>query len=115
MKATTENKASLHPLISRIEAFIFRIPTREAAPIALHWRRIYILPTRHGLTFAFTLLLLFIGSVNYSLSLGYLLTFFLASIGIVAMLHTFCNLRGCVCAGAPEPVFAGTTRHFRCL
>ncbi len=100
-------------LSSRIENFVFRGRARESAPIGLHWRRIYILPTRHGLTYAFTLLLLFVASINYTLSLGYLLTFFLTAIGIVAMLHTFRNLRGLhIRWRTPEPVFAGENAAF---
>ena len=101
---------------TRIERFIFRVPAREAAPIVLHRRRIYILPTTHGWTFALTLLLLFTGSINYTLSLGFLLTFFLAALGIVAMLHTFRNLHGLkVRWRAPEPVFAGNSALFPLL
>lgn len=101
---------------TRLENFIFKRQALEPAPIALRWRRIYILPTRHGLIFAFTLLLLFIGSINYTLSLGYVLTFFLAGVGIVAMLHTFRNLRGLqIRWRIPEPVFAGETATFTLL
>ncbi len=101
---------------TRLENYIFNRQAVEPAPIALRWRRIYILPTRHGWIFAFTLLLLFIGSINYTLSLGYILTFFLAAIGIVAMLHTFRNLRGLqVRWRMPDPVFAGETATFSLL
>ena len=55
-------------------------------------RRVYILPTSAGLMFGVTLVLLLIGSINYNLSLGYVLTFLLAGIGIVSMLHTWRNL-----------------------
>ncbi len=93
---------------TRIEDWLFKAQAREPAPIRLHRRRIYILPTGHGVTFAVTLLLLFVGSVNYALSLGYVLTFFLAALGIVAMLHTFRNLHGLSFRWRqPEPVFAG--------
>ena len=98
---------------TRIEDFIFKSQAREPAPILLHRRRIYILPTKHGLTFALMLLLLFIGSLNYTLSLGYLLTFFLAALGIVAMLHTFRNLQGLLVRWrVSEPVFAGDNALF---
>jgi uncharacterized protein (DUF58 family) len=63
--------------------------------------------------FAAVLLLMLVGSINYGLTLGLLLTFLLASFGITAMLHTFRNLAGLraapVRAGA---VFAGETAHF---
>ena len=101
---------------SRIQDFIFKPQADEPAPILLHRRRIYILPTGHGLVYAFMLLVLFIGSINYTLSLGYVLTFFLAALGNVAMLHTFRNLRGLVIRWrTPEPVFAGDTAVFPLL
>lgn len=85
----------------------------ETGTIFLAQRRVYILPTRHGLTFALALGLMLIGSINYSLSLGYVLTFLLAGIGIVSILHTFRNLAHLyVSAGRVEPVFAGDTVRF---
>ncbi|HVK56610.1 MAG TPA: DUF58 domain-containing protein [Burkholderiales bacterium] len=103
-------------LQARIENFIFRLPSKEPAPIRLHWRRIYILPTRHGFTFALTLLLLFIGSINYTLSLGFLMTFFLAALGVVAILHTFRNLQDLrIRWRGPEPIFAGESAVFTLL
>ncbi|MGH3848617.1 MAG: DUF58 domain-containing protein, partial [Pseudonocardiaceae bacterium] len=51
-----------------------------------------------------------------TLSLGYLLTFFLAALGVVAMLHTFRNVHGLrVRWRAPEPVFAGDNAVFPLL
>lgn len=74
----------------------------------LNPRQIYILPTRWGMLFAFMLLLLLIGSINYSISLGYYVTFLLASLGHTAMLHTWRNLVHLQTTILPaEPVFAG--------
>jgi uncharacterized protein (DUF58 family) len=100
----------------RISDWIFRIRAPEHPPVVLRQRRIFILPTRQGYFFAFILLLLLLGSMNYQLSLGYLLTFLLASIGGVAMLHTFRNLvRLAVSPGRSESVFAGQTAHFKLI
>ncbi len=85
----------------------------ETGTIFLAQRRIYILPTRHGFSFALALMLMLIGSINYNLSLGYVLTFLLAGIGVVSILHTFRNLAHLyVSAGRVEPVFAGDTARF---
>lgn len=81
--------------------------------ITLERRHIYILPTRAGLLFAVTLICMLIGAINYSLSLGFLLTFLLAGLGIVAMLHTWRNLLNLtISPSRPAPVFAGQTAHF---
>ena len=91
-------------------------PGVEASPVTLTQRRIYILPTRAGLLFASTVLLMLLGCVNYNLSLGYLITFLLAGAGIVSILHTFRNLaRMQLAAGRAPPVFAGQDAVFPVL
>ena len=100
-------------LRQRIADWIFRARFPETPPVILVQRRIFILPSRTGYFFAFVLVLLLIASINYSLSLGYLLTFLLASMGGIAMFHTFRNLvRLAVSPGKVEPVFAGETARF---
>ncbi len=61
---------------------------------ALGQRNIYILPTRAGLVFALTLVVMLLASINYQLNLGYALTFLLAGTGVVSMHLTHGNLRG---------------------
>ena len=57
-------------------------------------RNVYILPTRAGLMFGLTLLVLLLASINYQLNLGYVLTFLLAGSGLVSMHLTHATLRG---------------------
>ena len=57
-------------------------------------RRIYILPTRHGVILAILLFAILLGSINYDNALGYVLTFLLSGLYFVAMLHTYRNLAG---------------------
>ncbi|RQO63511.1 DUF58 domain-containing protein [Paucibacter sp. KBW04] len=71
-------------------------------------RNIYIVPSRAGLAFCLTLVLLLIASINDQLSLGYLLTFLLTGAGLASMQLTHANLRGLsLDLKAPEPGFAG--------
>ena len=94
--------------------WVFRRHGPEPGVVFLTQRRVYILPTRHGLTFGLALILMLIGSINYNLSLGYVLTFLLAGLGVVSILHTFRNLVHLyVSAGRVSPVFAGETAHFQ--
>jgi uncharacterized protein (DUF58 family) len=82
-------------------------------PVVLGRHRLYILPTGHGLLFALTLALLLLAAVNYQNGLVYLLTFALAAVGLVSMLHTHRNLaRLAVLPGACAPVFAGEPARF---
>jgi uncharacterized protein (DUF58 family) len=85
----------------------------EAGPIVLNRRRIYILPTRHGVLFGVFLLAMLIGSINYSLSLGFVLTFLLGGVSLVGILHTYKNLQGLKIAdGGASPAFAGDDAAF---
>jgi uncharacterized protein (DUF58 family) len=93
--------------------WVFGKHAPEPGVVFLSQRRVYILPTRHGLTFGLAVILMLIGSINYNLSLGYVLTFLLAGLGIVSILHTFRNLAHLyVSAGRVAPVLAGDTAQF---
>ncbi len=97
----------------RIADWIFQGKPPETPPVTLVQRRIYIVPSRTGYFFAGILILLLIASINYALSLGFLLTFLLAGMGGTAMLHTFRNLAQLkISPGKVEPVFAGETAQF---
>jgi uncharacterized protein (DUF58 family) len=98
---------------SQIYNLLVRPKGAEPGTVFLSQRRVYILPTRQGLGFALVLLVILLGAINYSLSLGYLLVFLLASLGMVSILHTFRNLAHLyVSPGRVEPVFAGDNAHF---
>lgn len=82
--------------------------TTPADMLLLTQRNVYILPTRAGLMFAATLAVLLIASINYQLSLGYVLTFLLAGSGLVSMHLTHRTLRGLTLHLQPvNPTFAG--------
>ncbi len=106
--------ASRIPIRDRVGDWIFPPKGPETGPVVLGQRRVYILPTGGGLMFGVTLLLMLIGSINYNLSLGYVLVFLLAGNGVVSMLHTWRNLaRIALRPGKASPVFAGEFAGFR--
>jgi len=93
--------------------WVFKRHAPETGVVFLSQRRVYVLPTRHGLTFSLAIVLMLFGSINYVLSLGFVLTFLLAGLGIVSILHTFRNLAHLyVSAGRVDDVFAGQTARF---
>ena len=107
--------ATLQNILQRSQLYnaFFGPRQPEPSPIYLQQKRVYILPTRPGLAFSLSLIVMLIGSINYNLSLGYILTFLLTSMGLVAILHTFRNLVHLyVTAGRVEPVFAGEVAWF---
>ncbi len=96
-----------------ISDWIFRASVPEIPPVTLVQRRIFILPTRQGYLFAVVLVILLLASINYTLSLGFVLTFLLASMAGTAMLHTWRNLAHLrLRPGRCDPVFAGETALF---
>jgi uncharacterized protein (DUF58 family) len=99
------------PLRQRIRAW--RRRPLEQGPVTLRRQRIYVLPTRSGLSFAVALVVMLIASINYNLSLGYGVVFLLGSIAFVSMIHCFRNLYLLrIQPGRVEPVFAGDTAQF---
>lgn len=79
-------------------------------------QRVYILPTRQGLIFSVLLTAMLLGAINYNNSMAYLLTFLLASLMLVCMLHTYRNLAGLIISSEPaRPVFAGEVAYFPML
>ena len=98
----------------RFSSWLYGFTPPERGTVVLVHRRVYIVPARLGWLFAATVAILLIGSINYSLSLGFVLTFMLAGMGLAGMVHTARNLaRIAVSAGRAEPVFAGESAQFR--
>ncbi len=73
---------------------VFRTRPEDTLPHVVTHQRVYILPTKRGLAFALTLLLMLVASVNYSLSLGYALCFILTGLFAATLLHTYRNIAG---------------------
>lgn len=89
--------ASLHRLQRWAEGRLpaltrFRRP--ESLPIELHRRRIYIVPTGFGLGFAVLLLVMLVGSLNYTNNAALLLTCLLGAASMSSMLLAFRVLDG---------------------
>jgi uncharacterized protein (DUF58 family) len=93
--------------------WLFRLRGSEPGEVVLHQRRVFILPTKAGLGFAGLLLILLIGATNYSLGLGFALTFLLATCGLVDMVFTYRNLAQLhLRPGRVPSVFAGEEARF---
>jgi uncharacterized protein (DUF58 family) len=99
-------------LKQKFRTWLFR-PRIESGTVTLSQRRIFILPTRRGWGFAAVLLMMLLGDINYNLSLGYVLTFLLATTAAMSMLHAFRNMAQLeVRAGHNDAVFAGDNAGF---
>ncbi|SFG53033.1 Uncharacterized conserved protein, DUF58 family, contains vWF domain [Duganella sp. CF458] len=99
-----------------LDRWLFQLKDKEAGEVHLVMRRVFILPTRPGMAFVGLLLIMLIGSVNYNLGLGFVLTFFTGSCAVVDMYMTAKNLAFLHLApGRAQPVFAGDEAQFELL
>jgi uncharacterized protein (DUF58 family) len=99
--------------IPAFKSFKLVRPLLPVQSLRLGQNRIYILPTRHGILFALALLVMLLGSINYSNNMGFVLTFLLGGMAMMGILHTHRNLAGLrLLAGRAAPVFAGETAYF---
>jgi uncharacterized protein (DUF58 family) len=92
---------------------LFLLGEAETGEVFLNQRRVFILPTQAGLLYCATLLVLFLTSINYNLSLGFALTFLLAACALIDMHLTHRNLAHLhLSPGRAHPVFAGEEAQF---
>ncbi|MBS0307684.1 MAG: DUF58 domain-containing protein [Proteobacteria bacterium] len=97
----------------RIDTWLFRLGKAESGEVHLNQRRVFIMPSAAGCAFFGVLVLLFIGSINYTLSLGFGLTFLLASCAVIDMHLTWRNLAHLyLAAGRVQAVFTGEEARF---
>ncbi|MCX7136057.1 MAG: DUF58 domain-containing protein [Proteobacteria bacterium] len=105
--------APFRALRAYVDRWLFQLGGPATTSLELVQRRIFILPSRHGMLFVGALALMLTGSINYNLSLGFVLTFLLGGLGVNSILHTFRNLaRLRIAAGRVLPVYAGDTARF---
>ncbi|MFI3136763.1 MAG: DUF58 domain-containing protein [Methylococcaceae bacterium] len=106
LKSVAKNSANFKR--KRIFDSIFKGEKPVKGPIELKHRRIFILPTKHGLSFMLLLVILLLIAFIYNNNLTYLLAFMLISVLVVTILSTFRSLAGLIIhAGQHKPVFAG--------
>lgn len=95
------------------EQRLLRLPTSETGPIKLTQRRIYVFPSQQGVGVLATLLVMLLASINYTLALGYALTFLLAGACVASLFHGFRQLKGVIVrVGHAPAVFCGETARF---
>jgi uncharacterized protein (DUF58 family) len=88
----------------------------DSLPLAIHRRRIYIVPTRFGLGLALLLVAMLLAGLNYNSNLGLAFGFLMVSLAIVAMHHCNRNLLHLrVDVKREVDAFAGGHAHFEFL
>lgn len=88
-----------------------RIPPSRT--VTLNQKRLFIFPSRVGLFFGLCLTVMLLAAINFQNNLSYALTFLLATLFILAILHTFANLSGLtIRAVRARPAFPGQQTEF---
>lgn len=99
--------------VRKLNSQLFQLRDREPGHVVLVMRRVFIVPTRPGLAFTGLLLVMLIGSINYTLGLGFALTFFTGACAVADMVLTAKNLALLRLApGRAQPVFSGQEAQF---
>jgi len=110
------SRASPHAWFEALAVRLAGASTPQRTDLRLAQRNVYVLPSRAGMLFGLILVAMLVASINYALSMGFMLTFLLGAVAVVAILHTFRNLSALVLRpGRAEPVFAGQPAEFSVL
>ncbi|KZX60159.1 hypothetical protein A3709_12725 [Halioglobus sp. HI00S01] len=88
-----------------------RIPPSRS--VVLDQKRLFIFPSGVGFFFGLCLLVMLLAAINFQNNLSYGLTFLLATLFVLAVLHTFANLSGLeIQAIRARPAFPGQQTEF---
>lgn len=95
-----------------LQQWVLRHTPREAQT-RLTQRRIYLLPTRFGSMMLLVALAVWIGALNYAVSLAYVLSFWIVALMLLSVLLAYRQLAGLqLQARAAANVFAGDEARF---
>lgn len=97
---------------SHLQAWLVRrLP--PSAQWTLRHQRIYLLPTSFGWMLLGVALAIWVGALNYAVSLAYALSFWIIGLLLVSVLMAYRQLAGLTLqAGTADPVFTGEVTHF---
>ncbi|MFO1430062.1 MAG: DUF58 domain-containing protein [Candidatus Competibacteraceae bacterium] len=103
----------LIPLQRRLSHWLSNRIQPRHQPICLDRRHIYILPTLYGYVFASMLFVMFLWAINYSNSMGFILTFLLSAVALNTMWRSHNTLlKLWLRSEGATPVFAGQEAGF---
>lgn len=116
MSQTDKNQVSSGQIRQNLQARFRKWINRRIPPsrsITLDQRRIFIFPSRVGLFFGLSLLVMLVTGINYENNMTYALTFLLATLFVVGVLHTYANLSGLtIRAVRAQSAFPGQQSEF---
>ena len=119
MAGEAARPAGISGHFARVDDLLARLPfvrgrKPETLPIALDRKRIYVLPTRHGLLVGALLLAMLLGALNYNNNPALMLAFLLLAVAHNSVVMAHLQLSGLrITALHAEPVHAGETLALR--
>lgn len=100
-------------LKKRLRKIVFLEHKPESGEVFLNQRRVFTLPSKPGLVYVVLLLLMFLAATNYSLNLGFGLTYVLGGVALVNVFYGFRNLAYLhLLPGSARAVFAGEETEY---
>lgn len=95
-------------LFNRLKNYFINRRGRELLPVSLHWRRLYVLPSKPGLFFFLICSIMMLAGLNFNNNMSLMLVFLLFGMAHVILYKTFFNLRNVVVNQVhAAPVFVG--------
>ena len=99
--------------VTRLSSWSQRRHGIDSLPLSVVRRRIYIVPSRFGITLGMLLIAMLLAGLNYNSNLGLAFGFLMTSLVLVAMHHCHRNLLGLTLDVTPEvDAIAGETAGF---
>jgi len=97
----------------KLRKIVFLESKPESGEVFLSQRRVFTVPSKPGLVFVVLLLMMFLAATNYSLNLGFGLTYVLGGIAVINVFYAFRNLAYLhLLPGSARSVFAGEETEF---
>src|SRR5690554_2251426 len=95
-------------LYKRLKNYFINRRGREELPVRLHWRRLYVLPSKPGLLFFLIGSTMMLAGLNFNNNMSLMLVFLLFGVAQVILYKTFFNLRNVTLEQVhATPVFVG--------
>lgn len=101
-------------LYKRLKNYFINRRGREELPVRLHWRRLYVLPSKPGLLFFLIGSTMMLAGLNFNNNMSLMLVFLLFGVAQVILYKTFFNLRNVTLEQVhATPVFVGERYRLR--
>ncbi len=108
------NQSLQNSIIERIKKRVRATRGPLIPPVTLEYRHVFVMPTKFGVAFAFMLVTMLLGGLNFNNNMALMLVFLLGTMTQMTSLLAYKNLVGLLIQSVQsEPVFCGDYARFR--